>query len=128
MKDYSFMIDMDRPLSKHPKMSAEMRAAQFSPFAALTGYEEEILDAQKHRYKEHFLSEDYKSELDYILSSIDENTLLEITYFEKENGKTSGCYKTVETKVRKVDFVDESLLLESGETLSISKIKKIKVI
>lgn len=39
---YSDIIDMDRPVSKHPKMSMHDRAAQFAPFAALAGLEEEL--------------------------------------------------------------------------------------
>ena len=41
--DYSDIIDLEHPTSrKHPRMAAEMRAAQFAPFAALTGYDEAI--------------------------------------------------------------------------------------
>ena len=41
--DYSDIIDLEHPTSRrHPRMAAEMRAAQFAPFAALTGYEEAI--------------------------------------------------------------------------------------
>ena len=41
--DYSDIIGLEHPTSrKHPRMAAEMRAAQFAPFAALTGYEEAI--------------------------------------------------------------------------------------
>ena len=43
MDDYSDIIDLEHPTSrKHPRMAAEMRAAQFAPFAALTGYDEAI--------------------------------------------------------------------------------------
>ena len=43
VEDYSDIIDLPHPTSmKHPRMAAEMRAAQFAPFAALTGYEETI--------------------------------------------------------------------------------------
>ena len=41
--DYSDIIGLEHPTSrKHPRMAAEMRAAQFAPFAALTGYDEAI--------------------------------------------------------------------------------------
>lgn len=44
--DYSDIIDMPHHISdKHPRMSREKRAAQFSPFAALDGYEDAIRDA-----------------------------------------------------------------------------------
>ena len=45
MKDYSDIINLDHYISnKHPRMSEEERAAQFAPFAALTGYEESIIE------------------------------------------------------------------------------------
>ena len=46
VEDYSDIIDLPHHTSmKHPRMAAEMRAAQFAPFAALTGYEETIEEA-----------------------------------------------------------------------------------
>ena len=44
--DYSDIIGLEHPTSrKHPRMAAEMRAAQFAPFAALTGFEQVVDDA-----------------------------------------------------------------------------------
>ncbi len=51
--DYRDLIDLEHPTSqKHPRMAAEMRAAQFAPFAALTGYEETIEEAALSRKAE----------------------------------------------------------------------------
>ena len=44
---YEAIIDLPRPASNHPKMTAHDRAAQFSPFAALTGYEDAIRKTQQ---------------------------------------------------------------------------------
>ena len=44
---YEAIIDLPRPASSHPKMTAHDRAAQFSPFAALTGYEDAIRKTQQ---------------------------------------------------------------------------------
>lgn len=51
--DYRDIIDLPHHTSlKHPRMAAEMRAAQFAPFAALTGYEETIEEATLRRQAE----------------------------------------------------------------------------
>lgn len=44
---YTDIIDLERPVSRRPKMPIENRAAQFSPFAALTSYHEKIAEAEK---------------------------------------------------------------------------------
>ena len=50
VEDYSDIIDLPHHTSmKHPRMAAEMRAAQFAPFAALTGYEETIEETALRR-------------------------------------------------------------------------------
>ncbi len=43
---YTDIIDLERPVSRRPKMPIENRAAQFSPFAALTSYHEKIAEAE----------------------------------------------------------------------------------
>lgn len=52
MEDYSDIINMPHHVSKrHPQMSMMQRAAQFAPFAALTGYSEAIKEAEKENEK-----------------------------------------------------------------------------
>ena len=47
MNDYTDIIDLNRPLSKHANLGVESRAAQFAPFAALTGYDAEIRETAR---------------------------------------------------------------------------------
>ena len=128
MNDYNDIIRMDRPLSNHPRMSNEMRAAQFSPFSALSGYEDAIKDAQKLTSKESVLAEDYQSELDYILSSTNKSTSVEITYFIKDSTKKGGYYKIIQSKIEMIDRTEEKIILEDGKSIKIPDIKKIKII
>ena len=47
MDDYSDIINLSRPVSKRPRMTLEQRSAQFAPFAALTGFENEVKKTEK---------------------------------------------------------------------------------
>ena len=51
MNNYDDIINLNRPISKHSHLSIESRASQFAPFAALTGYEDEIEEAGKEFIK-----------------------------------------------------------------------------
>lgn len=47
MENYDDIIKLQRPISKHPKMSLYQRSAQFAPFAALTGYEGQVKETAR---------------------------------------------------------------------------------
>ena len=72
---------MDRPKSKYPKMSMSDRAAQFAPFAALTGHKEAILEQQRTTQTKRILSNEY---LNRVLSFKRIDELNKVLYF-KEN-------------------------------------------
>lgn len=128
MNDYKDMVKLQRPKSNHPKMSRDMRAAQFSPFSALSGYEDAIKEAERLTYKESILSEDYRCELDYILSVTDKDTPVEITFFIKDRSKKGGSYITKKSKISSIDRIDEKITLEDGSILKISDVKKIQIL
>lgn len=71
-KKYDDIINLDRPISKkHKPMSPENRAAQFAPFAALTGYEEAIKETAHITQKKQELSEKDSTEPDIIPTEFD---------------------------------------------------------
>lgn len=75
---------MDRPKSKYPKMSMSDRAAQFAPFAALTGHKEAILEQQRTTQTKRILSNEEKLEInEKIIELMNLKSKCRIIYFER---------------------------------------------
>lgn len=126
---YADMVDLVHPTSvKHPRMPSVMRAAQFSPFAALSGYEEEIDEAGRFTEEKTRLSEDDRSELDGKLKSImcctpDKEACF--TYFKKDEKKEGGRYITISGTIRKLDGYGNAIILSDGTRINLDDILKI---
>ncbi|MCH5267376.1 MAG: hypothetical protein J1E62_03440 [Lachnospiraceae bacterium] len=119
-ENYGDMIDMPRPVSKkHPPMSPEDRAAQFSPFAALTGHEAAIRETARWTDRRIELDEDSREILDRafqeVLDHMDEHPLVTVTYFQPDTKKEGGTYITVQGHVRKFKAFEQILVLEETE-------------
>ena len=109
MNKYKDIIDLPHHISKnHPQMSLEARAAQFAPFAALTGYSERINEAARITCKKIKLSEQEKEIIDRRLHLINkklkEKPEVIITYFIKDKNKAGGSYITKTGIVTKIDL------------------------
>lgn len=103
---YHDIINLPHHVSTHrPHMSMMNRAAQFSPFAALTGYEDSIREAARLTDTRIELDECAKVALDAKLQILQHHPRIpvSITYFVPDARKTGGAYVTVEGPVRKVD-------------------------
>lgn len=127
---YDDIINMPRHISKkHPQMSLEMRSAQFAPFAALTGYEEQIQETSRITCSRKELNEEQKEILNKKLQIIEGkmNTKPEIivTYFIEDLKKNGGKYVTVKGKVRKIDKNKQLIILEDKIEIPISDIVEI---
>lgn len=121
---YDDIIGLPHPVSTiHPQMSREDRAAQFSPFAALTGYNDAISETQRLTESRRELDENKKAELDEKLSAlaakIDERPVVRITYFKEDEKKDGGAYITVEGIVKKLKEYEKILQLEDGTQIPI---------
>ena len=130
---YDDIINLPHPVStRHPQMSLTDRAAQFSPFAALTGHEAAIRETERLTDEWVELNEDRKELLDEQLQMIRESltdgkgghNLPEIifTYFQPDEKKRGGAYISVQGKVRKIDEYGHQVLLEDGTALDIEHI------
>ena len=103
---------------KHPPMSLYDRAAQFSPFAALTGYEDMIGEEARLVDNRIELSEEELEELNRTLGRINEaieageKPMLTITFFVPDPLKAGGIYETVTEKVRRIDPVEQKIILD----------------
>ena len=116
-------------------MSQYNRAAQFSPFAALTGHEAAIQETARLTEAKLELSEDEKYQLDeqlrVIMNLLEQNQRhpeVSITYFEADAYKAGGAYHTVQGIVRKVDTYQQCILLENGMQIAISDVYALEVV
>ena len=126
---YEDIINLPHPtLEKHPRMSMIERAAQFSPFAALTGYEDAIDETARLTDSKIELSEDEKAALDQKLRIIAEDpTDIEttITYFVPDARKAGGAYEVVAGPVKKIDSVERIVAMADGTKIPIEDIIEI---
>lgn len=127
---YDDIIHLPHHVSgRHPQMPLSSRAAQFSPFAALTGHEAAIRETA--RLTESFAEpdEDRKALLDWQLLRIRENLdqapECEITYFQPDEKKGGGTYLTVSGKIKKIDGYGRQILFADGTALPIERISSI---
>lgn len=122
MEKYKDIIDLPYPKSNaRPHMSMMDRAAQFSPFAALTGYEEAIEEEARLTDAKILLGEDEKKEIGEKLRVLSENISktpeIRISYFVTDERKSGGRYLTMEGRVKKVRDFEQEILMETGEII-----------
>lgn len=119
MGNYDDIIDLPHHVSEtHPPMSRADRAAQFSPFAALTGYDAAVRETARVTERRIELDEGVKAELNArlncILEHLPEHPQVSITYFMPDEKKSGGAYRTVTGAVRKLDSFAKTLTLTDG--------------
>ena len=128
---YDDIIHLPHPTSsRHPRMSMADRAAQFSPFAALTGHGAAILETARLTDQKAELGEDAKALLDQkqrILSEhITEHPEITVTWFQPDEKKPGGKYLTVVGELNKVDGVEQALLLTDGTRIPLEDVTDIR--
>lgn len=129
---YDDIINRQHPTSKkHPRMSGMNRAAQFAPFAALTGYEESIEETARLTDCRIELSEyeieELNARLNFIQEHIKERPEVTITYFQPDERKEGGEYITVTGRVRRIDEVNGVLIFDNEMMVAIDKITDVSV-
>ncbi len=125
MNKYEDIVNLSRPVSSHPKMSIENRAKIFIPFAALTGYNESILEEGRLVDTKKVLDKDKIEEINSILSNINKDTIYKITYFKQDKYKDGGKYIDIITKINKIDFVYKRITIDNKELIYIENIYNI---
>lgn len=120
---------MDRPKSKYPKMSMSDRAAQFAPFAALTGHKEAILEQQRTTQTKRILSNEEKLEInEKIIELINLKSKCRITYFEKDKTKSDGKYLNRVLSFKRIDELNKVLYFKENIQIQIEDIVDIEVL
>ena len=129
---YSDIIDLPHHQSEnHKRMDKINRAAQFAPFAALTGYAEAINEAGRILDKKIILSNEEKEKISNILSylnlHIKEDIIITIVYFIKDNFKEGGSYNSITSSLKKIDEFNKIIELKNKTKIKINDIYKINV-
>ena len=129
---YDDIIRLPHPTSrKHPRMSMEERAAQFAPFAALTGFGGVIRETGRLTDKQVELGESDQVELERGLTFLDsqeeEHPMIKVTYFLPDTYKEGGTYVTVTGHLKRIDQVEGALLLWEGVRVPIQDIRSVGI-
>lgn len=136
MHKYDDIIRLPHHVSTvHPQMSVYDRAAQFSPFAALTGHEAAIRETARLTEQEMELEEDKKEELDerlqelviYMREHPSEHPAVSVTYFKPDEKKTGGEYVTASGRLKRIDRYEKEILFTDGRRVEIEKIAELEI-
>ena len=128
---YDDIIDFEHHVSAtRPRMSRAERAAQFSPFAALTGYSTAIKETARltDERAEHSESEltQLNDSIHMLIERIDNHPQVKITYFKPDELKKGGSYLTAHSRVKKINEYERFVLLEDGMKIPFDDIYKIE--
>ena len=129
---YDDIINLPHHVSgSHPQMDIMDRAAQFSPFAALTGYEAAAKETQRLTQPKVELDESEKQLLDekfhQLEAELSKAPVITVTYFVPDKRKEGGAYLTISGKVKKIDYFKKTLQMEQGEQLPFDDISDIQL-
>ena len=130
--NYDDIIALPHPEPRtHPRMSLHDRAAQFSPFAALTGHSAAIAETGRLTDSRITLDESEMARVDAALQRLREllpqEPVASITYFVPDERKAGGSYPTITGKVKRIDTVTGVLLLTDQRAIPIPDIFNVTV-
>ena len=133
MNSYDDIINIPRWNPKsHPRMSEDDRAAQFAPFAALTGYDAMVNETARSTDVRSDLDEEQMLALNEVLSliaeRIGEHPKISVTWFRKDARKQGGAYVKTEGKVRDVDPTGRLIVLKDSSSISMDDIAAIAIV
>ena len=129
---YQDIIDLPHYVSKtRPPMPMSDRAAQFSPFAALTGYDEAIGETARLTDRQRELDENELETLNRQLQSVldqpEASREVSVTYFRPDGKKAGGSYVTVTGRLKKIDM-DAGLLLLEHSTIAMRDVSSVTTV
>ena len=131
MNEYDDIINLPHHVSsRHPQMSMMNRAAQFAPFAALTGHAAAIEESARLTDEQHELadedSEALNQKMAYLRENLHEHPTITITYFEPDKKKAGGKYKSIEGQLQNIDDYNQSIVLKRGEAIPLKSVLDIQ--
>ena len=121
---YSDIIDLPHPvLPSHPQMPLENRAAQFAPFAALVGFDADIMETARLTDRRMELDEEEKllisDKLQLLQSRIGAQPTVAVTFFQSDGRKEGGAYISIVGAVKKVDIHERMLVMLNKKRIPI---------
>lgn len=116
---YDEIINFPHHVSKtRPQMPMSDRAAQFSPFAALTGYDSAIRETGRLTDEKIALDDESLNALNVryqmLTDALEERPEVRITYFKPDERKAGGAYVTTAGAVRKIDDFEQTIIMQDG--------------
>ena len=129
---YDDIINLPHHVSaKRPQMSRSARAAQFAPFAALVGLDDEMEETARLTDAKPELEEAEKEKINRVLLEIRNNpqkeTAVELTFFRHDGRKDGGAIITRPCTVRRIDEIERKLILNDRSEIVIDNILSIKI-
>jgi len=133
MGKYDDIIHLPRPqFGRRAKMSLADRAAQFSPFAALTGYDAIIQETGRLTDECTELTESAREDLDrqlrVIVEELENEPRIAVTWFCPDSYKDGGEYRKMQGNVKKLDAYERQLTLTDGTVIPIGRIKFLELL
>jgi len=127
LHEYGDILELPRPPSARPKMSMIERGAQFSPFAALTGYEAAVEETARLTDRRVILTEESKAELDeklqLLVEHLDDLHEVAITHFVPDERKAGGAYVTTVGIVREIDPIEGCVVMMDRQKIFVERIR-----
>lgn len=131
-KKYEAIIDLPRHISAtRPTMSLSRRAAQFAPFAALTGYDGVLAETARQTEGETELAEEEKAVIDrrlgWLKAHLEAAPSVTVKVFRPDDRKAGGSYRTIHSRAVKIDEYWQKMQLESGEMIEFRNIVELLI-
>lgn len=124
---YDDIINLPHPTSeRHPRMPMAARAAQFSPFAALIGYEDAVHETARLTSSRAELTEEEKSILDAKLQRLLPGAKAAFTFFRPDGKKEGGAYLTASGIIKRIDSCAREVVLTNGQRIFVDDILQIQ--
>ena len=125
MSEYDDILHLNRPqYPDFPPMSIHDRAAQFSPFAALVGYDKAVAETARFTDARREISEeelvDLNMKLNELTEKLSERPLVTVHYFVPDDRKEGGSYRTKKGNVRTIDEYNNLIVFADGDKIAIS--------
>ena len=132
MDKYDDIINLPHYEPKyHPRMSKYKRSAQFAPFAALVGYDEQVQECSRLTDKRLEIDDELKEKINYKLNKINEliknNPEVEITYFIPDVKKDGGKYIVEKGNVKRIDYINRFIKLTDNKKIVLDDVVAITI-
>lgn len=127
---YDDIINLPHHISKrHPQMSLYNRAAQFAPFAALSGHDDAIEETARltdeQRELEQGESEELNRKLAYLIHR-NETTPVDIIYFQPDGRKNGGSYRTMSGTIKRIEGIEGRIVMTDGTSIPLDAVSDIR--